>query len=99
MVGDSEAADEREPEDTITALVVLVISGCSTAPVPLSSAKQAPLSRVLAFQDRDAERTANIIIIRGRGFVAGGLFYGRSPRWWLGSKIRYWRSCKLLCKT
>ena len=59
----------------LTALTVLVISGCAatTVPIPLSSAKQ---GRVLAFQAGDAEHTANIIVIRDAGSYGSACLMG-----------------------
>ena len=63
------------PLKILTILTIFVISGYATAPVPLSSAKQTPPSRVLTFQTHDAEHTKNIVIIRDTGYAYGGVLW------------------------
>ena len=56
-------------------LLALLIGGCATTPTPLSSARQAPTDRVLAFQTTTGEKTATLIVIRDEGFYGSGCYY------------------------
>lgn len=49
-------------------LTAAVTSGCSTTPIPASQAIEAPLDRVLAYQERTALTTATIVVTRDVGW-------------------------------
>jgi len=56
-------------------LVLLVlVSGCATTPVPISEAKLVPKDRLLAFQTSSAEKTAILTVVRDEGFIGGGCY-------------------------
>jgi hypothetical protein len=61
------------------ALVIFALSvGCSTTPTPSSEAIPTPKERVLAFQDKSADKTSILVVTRDQGFVGGGCFYAVS---------------------
>ena len=56
-------------------LLVLLIGGCATTPTPISSARQAPTDRVLAFQKATGEKTATLIVIRDEGLPGSACYW------------------------
>jgi hypothetical protein len=54
--------------------VVVLLSGCATTPVSPSRAGRVPADRLLAFQERTADRTATIVVTRDRGMLGSGCY-------------------------
>jgi len=57
----------------LTAIVLL--GGCATTSVPSATATQAPLDRLLAFQEKTDETTATLVITRDQGFLGSAGYY------------------------
>lgn len=52
-----------------------ILAGCATTPTPLSAATSVPAERVLAFQQKNADDVATVVVTRDSGFLGGGCFY------------------------
>lgn len=52
----------------------IVMTGCATTPTPVSEAKKAEPSRLLAFQERSEATTASVVVIRDSGHMGGGCY-------------------------
>ena len=57
----------------LTAIVIL--GGCATTSVASATATQAPLDRLLAFQEKTDETTATLVITRDQGFLGSACYY------------------------
>lgn len=55
--------------------LLVVLAGCATTPVPISTAKQAPPDRILAYQSAGSDKSATLTVIRDEGFIGGGCLY------------------------
>jgi hypothetical protein len=55
--------------------LVLLVAGCATTPVPVSSALAAPADRLLAFQDVPPGPSGTLIVTRDKGFGGSGCYY------------------------
>lgn len=57
--------------------IALLLVGCATntTPVSASEAKQAPLSRLLAYQEKKAETTSTLVMTRDTGLLGSGCYY------------------------
>lgn len=55
--------------------LILTLAGCATTPVTIEAAKQAPVSRLLAFQEERQSTTAILVVTRDEGFLGGGCYY------------------------
>jgi predicted component of type VI protein secretion system len=60
----------------LVGVVLSVLCGCATTPVSIKDAKQMPKDRLLAFQTKDANKTATLTVIRDEGFLGSGCYYG-----------------------
>ncbi|MHB1175994.1 MAG: hypothetical protein ACYCZJ_12810 [Sulfuriferula sp.] len=67
--------------------IVLLLAGCATTPTPLAEAKQAPQSRILAYQEKKAETTSTLVVTRDAGFLGGGCYYGLSINGILAARL------------
>ena len=56
-------------------LLVFLLGGCATTPVPISAAKQAAADRVLAFQTVTDNKTGTLTVIRDEGFIGSACYY------------------------
>lgn len=62
---------------------IALLAGCATTPTPISQAKIAPQSRLLAFQEKTDSANALLVLTRDQGFLGGGCFYG----FWINSVL------------
>lgn len=53
-------------------LAALVISGCASAPMPLSKAKPVPADEVYGFRGEGAKDSGSLTVFRDEGFVGSG---------------------------
>jgi len=56
-------------------VVAVLINGCATTPVNLSTANKVPSERVFAFQSKSNENTAKLTVTRDKGFIGSACFY------------------------
>lgn len=52
--------------------IAALVAGCSTTPIPASSAFPVPTERRLAFQDKTPTATATLVVTRDEGFLGSG---------------------------
>lgn len=62
----------------VVPMLILMLTGCFTTPVPFNEATSAPSERVLAFQNRLPNTTSTIVITRDTGFEGSGCYYAVS---------------------
>lgn len=55
----------------VGAVVIALLAGCATSPVPSGEADPVPSSRLFAFQS-PAQGESTLIVTRDKGFVGGG---------------------------
>lgn len=56
----------------VLAFIAAMLTGCSTTPIPASSASRVPTGRLLAFQEKTPTSTATIVVTRDEGFLGSG---------------------------
>ncbi len=64
-----------------------MIAGCATTPVSVMQAKQAPVSRLPAFQTKLSETTSTLVVTRDAGFLGGGCYYTLSINGTLAARL------------
>ncbi|MEL7937686.1 hypothetical protein [Pseudomonas delhiensis] len=60
----------------MVALLLAVLAGCSSAPVPVADAVPAPRDRVYGINMADSDQKATITFVRDTGYVGGGCDMG-----------------------
>ncbi|OUL97895.1 hypothetical protein [Paraburkholderia hospita] len=58
-----------------TAVAFIFVAGCASEPIPATTAKEAPTSRLLAFQEKSAPNDGKLVVTRDIGFGGSGCFY------------------------
>lgn len=59
-------------------IALALLAGCASEPIPATTAKAAPSSRLLAFQERSIPTAGTLVITRDTGFGGSGCFYAVS---------------------
>jgi hypothetical protein len=57
---------------TLIALTVLALAGCATTPISQSQARQAPASRLFAYQTPMGKDDGTLIVVRDKGALGSG---------------------------
>lgn len=74
--------------NTILGISIAVLTvGCATTPTPVSEAKQAPSSRLLAYQEKKTETTSTLVVTRDAGYLGGGCYYAVSINGTLAARL------------
>ncbi len=71
----------------VVPILILVLTGCATTPVPWNEATLAPSERVLAFQDKLPNTTSTIVITRDTGFAGSGCYKAVSINGTLAARL------------
>lgn len=67
----------------LTAMSLVALTGCATAPTPVATADMVPATAIYGFQQKTAESSGKITVIRDSGFTGSGcdiLFYIEGQR-------------------
>lgn len=71
----------------ITAICILLLSGCGTTPIPSSKANIAPKERLVAFQEKTSDTTSTLIVTRDVGMVGSGCYIALSINGVLAARL------------
>lgn len=64
-----------------------LLAGCASEPIPATTAKAAPSSRLLAYQGGNLANAGTLVITRDTGFGGSGCFYAVSINGTLAARL------------
>lgn len=56
-------------------LLIIILSGCATVPIPSDSAIPSPPDRILSFNEKTSTTNSTLVVTRDVGFLGSGCFY------------------------